>query len=228
MPDYARAALFDPLDLGPTEWINNRDTWVAASYGPGDGEPVAASGLRMTPRDLARIGQLVLNKGAVDGRQVLPAQWLTECLTPRVSVDEQRRYGYNGTSAILSMAPRKGRVSIVGSVVSVMADNGCSSCPSSILWWPSPPEITVRRISGGRRLRRARSRAGEHQIGHDRELFASALRHPSVTPQRTKFRRQCQLGNMARGTLRLSTRSLRPRVIQPLQRTGLTRYDGTS
>ena len=94
LPDYARTALFDPLGLGPTEWINNKDTWVAARYGPGDGEPVAASGLRMTPRDLARIGQLVLNNGAVGGRQVLPAKWLTECLTPRVSVDEQRRFGY--------------------------------------------------------------------------------------------------------------------------------------
>ena len=94
LPRYARTALFDPLGLGPTEWINNRDTWVAATYGPGDGEPVAASGLRMTPRDLARIGQLVLNNGAVGHRQVLPAPWLTECLTPSVSVDEQRRYGY--------------------------------------------------------------------------------------------------------------------------------------
>jgi CubicO group peptidase (beta-lactamase class C family) len=94
LPDYARAALFDPLGLGPTEWINNSETWVAASYGPGDGEPVAASGLRMTPRDLARIGQSVLNGGVADSRQVIPAQWLAECLTPRVSVDEQRRYGY--------------------------------------------------------------------------------------------------------------------------------------
>jgi CubicO group peptidase (beta-lactamase class C family) len=93
-PDYARAALFDPLGLGPTEWISNRDTWVAARYGPGDGEPVAASGLRMAPSDLARFGQLVLDNGVAGGRQVLPAEWLAECLTPRVSVDEQRRYGY--------------------------------------------------------------------------------------------------------------------------------------
>jgi CubicO group peptidase (beta-lactamase class C family) len=94
LPDYARTALFDPIGLGPTEWINNKDTWVAAKYGPGDGEPVVASGLRMTTRDLACLGRLVLDNGAAGGRQVLPAQWLTECLTPRVSVDEQRRYGY--------------------------------------------------------------------------------------------------------------------------------------
>lgn len=94
LPDYARTALFEPLGIGSTEWVNNRDTWVAASNGPGDGEPIAASGLRMTPRDLARIGQLVLDKGSAGGRQIVPSEWLAECLTPRVSVDEQRRYGY--------------------------------------------------------------------------------------------------------------------------------------
>jgi len=94
LPAYARAALFGPLGLGPTEWITNGETWVAAKYGPGDGEPVVASGLRMTTRDLARIGQLVLDAGTAGGKQLLAAGWLNECLTPRVSVDEQRRYGY--------------------------------------------------------------------------------------------------------------------------------------
>jgi CubicO group peptidase (beta-lactamase class C family) len=88
--DYARAALFDPFGAGPTKWIQGKETWLGA----GDGEPAAASGLRMTPRDLARIGQLVLDNGAVDGKQVVPALWLADCLTPRVSVDELRRYGY--------------------------------------------------------------------------------------------------------------------------------------
>src|SRR5690348_8216936 len=94
LPDYARKALFDPLGLGPTEWITNKDTWVVRMYGPGDGEPVAASGLRMRPRDLARIGQMMLDKGKADGRQIIPASWLEQCVMPRVSADEQRRYGY--------------------------------------------------------------------------------------------------------------------------------------
>ena len=149
LPDYARTALFDPLGLGPTEWINNRDTWVAAAYGPGDGEPVAASGLRMTPRDLARIGQLVLNNGAVGGRQVLPAKWLTECLNRVV-------YGYQwyiGDFELLHpfMVRVKNHVSIVGSAATVMVDSDCSSCLTSILSWPSPPETTALRISGYRR-----------------------------------------------------------------------------
>ena len=47
--DFARAALFDPLGIGPTEWYTDRS-----------GEAIAASGLRMTPRDLARIGLMTL------------------------------------------------------------------------------------------------------------------------------------------------------------------------
>jgi CubicO group peptidase (beta-lactamase class C family) len=94
LPDYARAALFDPLGIGRTEWITSRETWVGRQAGASDGEPVAASGLRMTPRDLARIGQLVIDNGKIGERQVVPAEWLAECLVPRVSVSELQRYGY--------------------------------------------------------------------------------------------------------------------------------------
>jgi CubicO group peptidase (beta-lactamase class C family) len=94
LPDYARLALFDPIGLGKTEWVTSRDTWVFRQTGRGDGEPIAASGLRMIPRDLARVGQLVIDNGAADGRQVVPAEWLDECFKPRVSVNELQRYGY--------------------------------------------------------------------------------------------------------------------------------------
>jgi CubicO group peptidase (beta-lactamase class C family) len=94
LPDYARAVLFDPIGLGRTEWVTSKDTWVFRQTGTGNGEPIAASGLRMTPRDLARVGQLVLDNGMADGRQVVPAEWLAECFVPRVSVNELQRYGY--------------------------------------------------------------------------------------------------------------------------------------
>ncbi|MFK5599197.1 serine hydrolase domain-containing protein [Methylobacterium sp. HMF5984] len=81
--EYAREALFDPLGMGPTKWIAGMN-----------GEPLASSGARMTPRDLARIGMLMLDGGRMGGREVVPAAWLTRCVTPAVSVDETRRYGY--------------------------------------------------------------------------------------------------------------------------------------
>lgn len=110
LPDYARQALFDPLGLGPTEWLSSKDTWVAAKYGPGDGEPAAASGLRMRPRDLARIGQLILDDGKVNGRQVVSSSWLAQCLTPRASVDELRRYGFQWYLGDMEFRDAKGAV----------------------------------------------------------------------------------------------------------------------
>jgi CubicO group peptidase (beta-lactamase class C family) len=82
--DYARAVLFDPLDLGPTEWRGGRD-----------GERNFASGLAMRPRDLARIGQMVLDGGKAGERQIVPADWLEASFKPAVKIREQREYGYH-------------------------------------------------------------------------------------------------------------------------------------
>ena len=81
--DYARAVLFDPIGIGPTDWYSGRD-----------GELIAASGIRMLPRDLARIGQMMLRGGVWDERRVVSANWITRSTTPVVSIDERRDYGY--------------------------------------------------------------------------------------------------------------------------------------
>jgi CubicO group peptidase (beta-lactamase class C family) len=59
--DYAERRLFAPLRIGEFEWVRGHD-----------GEFIAASGLRLRPRDLARIGQLVLDGGRFEGRQIVP------------------------------------------------------------------------------------------------------------------------------------------------------------
>jgi CubicO group peptidase (beta-lactamase class C family) len=82
--DYAREVLFDPLGMGPTDWFKGSD-----------GEPIAASGIRMTPRDLVKIGQLMLRGGVWDERVVVPAEWIARCTSPVVPIDEVREYGYH-------------------------------------------------------------------------------------------------------------------------------------
>jgi CubicO group peptidase (beta-lactamase class C family) len=81
--DFARENLFDPLGMGPTQWATGHD-----------GEPFAASGARMSVRDLARVGFMMLRGGKVGERIVVSADWVTRCTTPVVSADELRRYGY--------------------------------------------------------------------------------------------------------------------------------------
>ena len=82
--DYAKQALFEPLGLGPTEW--GRDA---------RGEEFAASGLRMAPRDLARIGVMLLANGEWEARQVVPANWLQASFASAVSMPDGRGYGYH-------------------------------------------------------------------------------------------------------------------------------------
>ena len=81
--DFAEARLFAPLEIADFHWSRGYDR-----------EPAAASGLRLRPRDLAKIGQLVLNEGRWGGKQVVPADWLRASHTPKVRAFEELSYGY--------------------------------------------------------------------------------------------------------------------------------------
>lgn len=58
------------------------------------GEPAAASGLRLRPRDTAKLGQLVLNRGAWQGTQVVPADWIAAATTPHMNARDLWFYGF--------------------------------------------------------------------------------------------------------------------------------------
>jgi CubicO group peptidase (beta-lactamase class C family) len=84
LPQYAETVLFESLGIHTFEWM----------AGP-DGVASAASGLRLAPRDLARIGELVLARGAWDGDQIVPASWIEAMLRPRLQTDWGASYGYH-------------------------------------------------------------------------------------------------------------------------------------
>ncbi len=83
LAEFGRTALFTPLGIDDVEWMSGDD-----------GVASAASGLRLTPRDLARIGELVLAEGAWGGRQLVPASWIHTMLQPRLQTDWGAGYGY--------------------------------------------------------------------------------------------------------------------------------------
>jgi len=82
--DYARKVLFEPL--GIRDWA-----WKGDCFG----RPMSYTGLRMRPRDLAKLGRLVLDRGRWQGRQIIPASWIDASLKPRLATGfEDTRYGY--------------------------------------------------------------------------------------------------------------------------------------
>ncbi len=82
LDQFAKETLFEPLGIKDWEWGR------MASGAPG-----ASWGLRLRPRDLAKIGQLVLDYGAWHGRQIVSAAWIKEMTTPRI-VRPAYAYGY--------------------------------------------------------------------------------------------------------------------------------------
>jgi CubicO group peptidase (beta-lactamase class C family) len=83
LPDFAEAALFAPLGITAFEWAKGAD-----------GVPSAASGLRLRPRDLLRIGELILGNGRRDDRQIISSAWLESSFKTAVPTGDGRDYGY--------------------------------------------------------------------------------------------------------------------------------------
>jgi CubicO group peptidase (beta-lactamase class C family) len=75
--ELVRTQLFEPLRI---------DDWWVGRGGPG--------GLSLRPRDWAKIGQLVLNHGAWEGKQIVPASWVAQSTTPQIKAREPFSYGF--------------------------------------------------------------------------------------------------------------------------------------
>jgi CubicO group peptidase (beta-lactamase class C family) len=82
--DLARTALFEPLGIADWEWVGDLYR-----------RPIAFAGLRMRPRDLLKIGRMVLEHGQWQGRQIVPAAWLAQTMRPRVAAGHGLEYGYH-------------------------------------------------------------------------------------------------------------------------------------
>ena len=80
---FAEASLFAPLGINRSYWFRFADGTVRSN---GD--------LLMTPRDLARIGLLVLNQGEWQGRQIVPRRWIAESTRRHTTTKDGSEYGY--------------------------------------------------------------------------------------------------------------------------------------
>ena len=74
LPELARTQLFEPLGIDDVQW--------------------RGSVLSLRPRDWAKIGQLVLNHGVWQGKQIVPASWIAQSTTPQIKAREPFSYGF--------------------------------------------------------------------------------------------------------------------------------------
>jgi CubicO group peptidase (beta-lactamase class C family) len=72
LPKFTNENLFAPLGIRTPEW----------ETGP-NGHAYGASGLRLRTRDMALLGQLMLERGAWRGTQLLPAAYVAEATSPQ-------------------------------------------------------------------------------------------------------------------------------------------------
>lgn len=87
--DYLRPRLFDPLGI-------KNPTWEASPQGVSAG----GFGLNICTEDIAKFGQLYLQKGKWEGRQLVPADWVAAATSLQISngsnpvSDGEQGYGY--------------------------------------------------------------------------------------------------------------------------------------
>lgn len=74
--EFADKYLFTPLGIGNVEWGHTSNKEVIQS----------GKRLYMTPRDMAKIGQLILNEGKWNGKQLVSEKWIEEATTPKTKI----------------------------------------------------------------------------------------------------------------------------------------------
>jgi len=84
VPEFARRHLFGPLSFKGERW----------SLFDRDRQTDTGGHLYLRPRDLAKIGQLVLQQGQWRGEQLVSAEWLQRSTREQTRIDGGRAYGY--------------------------------------------------------------------------------------------------------------------------------------
>ena len=82
--DWAKEVLFSKLGMENYDWAVYKD-----------GITMGAFGIMTTPREMARIGHLVLNKGNWNGQQIVNSAWIEEMTSVKVPKEQVKT---NGTS----------------------------------------------------------------------------------------------------------------------------------
>lgn len=95
--ELAQATLFDPLGIPRVTWRSDRE-----------GRTLAFSGLRLRPRELARVGRLLLDGGRWQDGPVVPPDWIAATLATRVPAADGLSFGRHWWQGRFARGPGAG------------------------------------------------------------------------------------------------------------------------
>jgi CubicO group peptidase (beta-lactamase class C family) len=85
--DFAAENLFGPLGITDFGWRTDRN-----------GLEAGGAGIRLTPRDMAKLGYLYLREGFWEGKQIVPGSWVKASfekrMDPKMEGEKRSGYGY--------------------------------------------------------------------------------------------------------------------------------------
>ena len=81
---FTKKFLFEPLGITHFNW----------ELGKQNGYPRLDGTLAMQPRDLMKIGLMIMHKGKYDGKQIVSETWVDQCRQSQIRIDDVFSYGY--------------------------------------------------------------------------------------------------------------------------------------
>ncbi len=146
LANFARKHLFEPLGIQQWTWV--RDPWR---------RNISFAGLRLRPRDMLKIGRVLRERGAWQGKQIIPADWIERSMRAYAKTANGLGYGYQWYSGVV--VNQGANVSWYGA----MGNGG------QRLFVVPDLELTIAMTAGGYNS----SSIGRAQMGLFREIVAS-------------------------------------------------------
>jgi CubicO group peptidase (beta-lactamase class C family) len=112
---FARQHLFEPLGIRDWRWTKDPT-----------GAPAGGFGLKLRPRDMAKIGLLFLQRGEWEGRQLVPRAWMEKVFQASVPMGDDPGPAFRYGDGFWTLPARKAYMAVGfhGQVIMVLPESG--------------------------------------------------------------------------------------------------------
>jgi CubicO group peptidase (beta-lactamase class C family) len=172
--DFLKPRLFEPLGIDHPQWDSSPEGYSLGGYG-----------LKLCTEDIAKFGQLYLQKGKWNGKQLIPEQWVEQATSKQVpndqeghskiGIDWQQGYGFQFwrcTHNAFRGDGAGGQLCVVipekDAVIAITADTSNFQGEMNAIWDKLYPAFGAGALSG--------DAAGEEKV---KQMIANLEAHPA-------------------------------------------------